>query len=396
MRAYKFRLYPNKEQEDCLTSVLTTCRHTYNQALADRIAAYKEEGRSLSYIDQIKALTSTKNEYQQQVYTQVLQNAIHRIDKTFKNFFEGRKAGRKAGFPRFKPWQRYNSFCYPQLGFKLVNGNSAISLSKIGTIKVRCHREPEGRIKTCTVVREIDQWYVVLTAETELAHMACEFPDEVIGVDVGIEKFATLSNGEMIPNPRHTKRSEARLARLQRRMARKKKGSRNRNKARIAVAKCHRRIARQRNDFLHKVSRKLANTYGTIVFEKLNIKGMVRNHCLAKHISDAAWNRLALFTSYKVESTGGKVISVDPRGTSQVCSGCGAIVLKVLGVRVHRCPHCGLVIDRDENASINIQTAGTAVSARGGRVSLLSGRGISPSLEAVTDEAGSLHPCGGW
>jgi putative transposase len=362
MRAYRFRIYPNQEQEKALENTLTTCRHLYNSALAERIAAYKESGKSLSYVEQANALSANKNDWQKQVHSQVLQDTLKRLDKSFRRFFDALKTKKRCGFPRFKPMQRYHSFCYPQSGFKLTDNRKHITLSKIGKVKVRCHREIEGKVKTCALVKDIDEWFVVLTVENPLEIMSVSQPDSVIGIDVGISAFATLSNGESIPNPRHLKRSEKQLSKLQRHLSRKKKGSNNRNKQRLRVAKCHRAIKRQRNDFLHKVSHQIATTHGTIVFEKLNIKGMMRNHKLAKHIADASWNRLIEFTTYKAESAGGVVQTVNPKGTSQICSKCGCIVKKGLSVRVHDCPHCGVVLDRDHNAALNIKDLAVGIT----------------------------------
>lgn len=388
MRAYRFRLFPNQAQGTALENTLTTCRHLYNSALNDRITTFKETGKGLSYVEQANALAANKNDWQLKVHSQVLQDTLKRLDKSFRRFFDARKQGKRCGFPRFKPVQRYQSFCYPQSGFKVSDDGKHITLSKIGTLRIKCHRAIEGKVKTCTLVKDIDQWFAVLTVEENPSVEPVLQPESIIGVDVGISKFAVLSNGEVFENPRHLKRSEKRLATLQRRLSRKKKGSRNRHKQWLQVARCHRAIKRQRNDFLHKVSHQLASTHGTIVFEKLNIKGMMRNRKLAKHIADASWNRLIELTTYKAASAGGVVQTVNPRGTSQACSKCGCVVKKDLSVRVHDCPHCGIVLDRDLNAALNIVTAGIAGSACGRLVRLPS----TSVVEAVAVESGSPIP----
>lgn len=181
---------------------------------------------------------------------------------------------------------------------------------------------------------------------------------EAIGIDLGLKSFATLSTGESIANPRFFRRQEKQLAKAQRKLSVAKKGNPECKKRRKAVAHIYERIANKRRDFAHKESRKLVNRFALIVFEKLNIKGLLKNHCLAKSISDAAWNQLVNFTQYKAENAGRKCIQVNPRNTSQMCSGCGDIVEKDLSVRVHECPACGLVLDRDHNAAINILTLG--------------------------------------
>ena len=358
MKAFKYKLEPNKTQEAALERTLVTCRYLYNAALGERIDKYKADKTSVTYVQQANALSDKKNEWQVQVHSQVLQDVLKRLDKSFKNFFTGLKSKRRVGFPRFKNERRFKSFCYPQSGFKLLD-NNRIRLSKIGDVKLKLSRPIEGKIKTCAIVKDVDQWFVVLTCETTaVAPQKNDRP--TIGVDVGISHFATMSDGSVIDNPRTLVKSQKKLAKVQKRLSRRVKGSKRRNKQRIKVAKVHRKIRRQRDDFLHKTSTALANKYGTIVFEDLNIAGMMKNHCLAKHIGDASWNKLIQLTTYKAESANGRVVLVDARGTSQRCSGCGEKVSKTLADRIHCCPHCGLVMDRDENAAVNIYTAGSA------------------------------------
>jgi putative transposase len=361
-RAFTYRLYPTKKQEAALEQTLTTCRILYNHALEHRIKEYKEHKKSVFYEDQNSILLKDKDQYDLNVHSQVLQDTLKRLDTSFKNFFrrvKQRKAGKKikVGFPRFKGRNRYKSFCYPQSGFRLTNDNRRIQLSKIGDVKLKYSRPIEEKIKTCRVIRDVDQWFVILTCEQELPAPPKSI-NPTVGVDVGIKTFAVLSDGEYFDNPRHLLKSEKKLSRTQRRLSRRVKGSKNRNKQRIEVAKVHRRIRRQRDDFLHKLSKQLVDNYGCIVFENLNIRGMLRNHKLAKHISDCAWNKLIQFTQYKAASAGVEVRLVNPRGTSQRCSGCGEVVPKTLADRVHCCPHCGLTEDRDLNAAKNICVAG--------------------------------------
>lgn len=357
MRSHKYRIYPNKQQEQALNSTLTTCRYLYNNALDQRIQHYKTTKKSLSYADQANWLVKNKNQYQKQVHSQVLQSTLKRLDKTFKNFFNGLKKKKLVGFPRFKNEQRFRSFCYPQSGFKLKSQH--IELSKIGNVRIKLSRPVEGIIKTCTVVRDIDEWFVVLTCETP-AYLGPQSTNPTVGVDVGISKFATLSDGSIVDNPRTLKHSAKKLAKEQRILSRRKKGSKRRIRQRIKVAKVHRKIRRQREDFLHKTSNWLIRNYGTICFEDLNILGMLKNHNLAKHIADASWSKLIQFTEYKAASAGVQVVLVNPKNTTQNCSGCGEKVSKTLADRIHCCPHCGLEMDRDENAARNICTAGSA------------------------------------
>lgn len=369
MISLRYRIYPNKEQESKLEATLTTCRYLYNNALAERIEKYKADKTSVSYVDQANHLSKNKNEYQSKVHSQVLQDTLKRLDKSFKRFFDGLKKGVRVGFPRFKAENRFRSFCYPQSGFRVVNDGSHIRLSKIGDVKLRLSRPVEGKVKTCIVIKDVDQWFVVLTCEQEQKKQT-QTNKPSVGIDVGIEKLATLSDGSIIENPRTLVKTQAKLAKAQRSLSKKKKGSSNRAKQRIKVAKLHRKIRRQRDDFMHKTSTYLAKTYGEIVFEDLNVKGMLKNHCLAKHISDASWNKLIQLTTYKAESAGGRVVKVDAKNTSQNCSGCGEKVSKTLADRIHCCPFCGLEMDRDLNAAINIKNrAGSArIHAQGDSV----------------------------
>ena len=354
--AYKFRMYPNRQQQAQLDVTLETCRHLYNTALADRKNCYELEGISRSYEDQAATLTLEKKEGKWQgIFSQVLQDVLRRLDKSFKAFFRRVKAGEKPGYPRFKGRGWYKSFTYPQAGFKIEG--SKLTLSKIGTIRIFKHREVEGKIKTCTIKKDLlGHWYAVLVAEIE--DVSAVEPTTTIGVDVGLKSLITTSAGESIQYPRYYIQLEEKLAAAQRSLSRKKRGSANRRKAKAKVAKISKRIQNLRDEFLHQVSRKLVDSADIIVFENLNINGMLKNHHLAKHIQDHAWGKLIQFTQGKAAKAGKVVELVDARCTSQKCSQCGIMVPKTLADRVHLCPKCGLEMDRDLNASINIRTLG--------------------------------------
>jgi putative transposase len=355
--AYKFRLYPNKQQESQLDLTLETCRHLYNVALADRKNAYEVEGISRNYEDQAAMLTAEKKDGNfKGVFSQVLQDVLRRLDKSFKAFFRRVKAGEEPGYPRFKGQGWYKSFTYPQVGFKLEG--SKLTLSKIGSIRIFKHREVEGKIKTCTIKKDkLGHWYAVLVSEIEDVPQI--EPKTAIGVDVGLKNQVATSTGETIQYPQYYVRAEALLAVAQRNLSRRKLGSSNRQKAKTKVARLHQKIQNYRDEFLHQVSRKLVDSADLIVFENLNIQGMLKNHHLAKHIQDHAWGKLIQFTRSKAAKAG-KIVelvdAVDARYTSQKCSQCGTIVPKTLAERVHHCPNCGLEMDRDINASINIVT----------------------------------------
>jgi len=356
--AYKFRMYPNKQQQAQLEVTLETCRRFYNLALADRKNAYEQEGISRGYYDQCAMLAvERKNGNFKGIYAHCLMDVLKRLDKSFKAFFRRVKAGEKPGYPRFKGRGWYKSFTYPdsEVGYRLEG--SKLTLSKIGSIRIFKHREVEGKIKTCTVKRDgMGRWFAILT--TEIDDVPKIEPKTAVGVDVGLKSLITLSTGEAVEYPRYYVKAEKKLAAAQRRLSRKKKGSANRAKAKVKVAKLHRRVQNLRDEFLHQTSRRLVDSADLIVFENLNINGMLKNHSLAKHIQDHAWGKLIRFTQSKAEKAGKVVELVDARYTSQKCHQCGIMVPKTLADRTHKCPHCGLEMDRDLNASMNILTRG--------------------------------------
>jgi len=359
--AYQYRLHLTKGQQRLLEEQLEECRWVYNQTLAARRDAWEQHQKTLGLYDTQAMLPDWKavRKSLKLVHSQVLQNVQVRVDLAFKAFFRRLKAGeRDAGYPRFKGGGRYDSMTYPQYGNGArLEGNKLI-LSKIGQVALNLHRPVEGRIKTVTLRRSsTGKWFVAFAVEK-----ACEQPSDVpeaaVGVDVGLEKFATLSTGEKVANPRFFRRDEGDLARAQRRLSEQAKGTPERAKRRKVVARIHERIANRRKNFAHQISRKLVKRFGVIVFEDLSITRMLKKHCLAKSIADAAWGQLATYTRYKAEEAGRRYIEIDPRGTSQHCSRCGAVVKKSLSIRVHQCPHCGLEIDRDLNAAYNILRLG--------------------------------------
>jgi putative transposase len=363
-----------------LDLTLETCRYLYNLALADRKNAYEVEGISRTYEDQAAILTiEKKNGNFKGVFSQVLQDVLRRLDKSFKAFFRRVKAGEEPGYPRFKGQGWYKSFTYPQAGFKLEG--SKLTLSKIGSIRTFKHREVEGKIKTCTIKKDkLGHWYAILASEIEDVPQI--EPKTAIGVDVGLKSLVALSTGETIQYPRYYVKAEQKLAVAQRDLSRKKKGSSNRQKAKNKVARLHQKIQNHRDEFLHQVSRKIADSADLIVFENLNIQGMLKNHHLAKHIQDHAWGKLIQFTQSKAAKAGKVVELVDARYTSRKCSQCGIMVPKTLAERAHRCPNCGLEMDRDINASINIVTLG------------LRGLANSAELTGVPDRNLEHRACG--
>ena len=344
----KFRLYPTKTQARLIGDTMETCRLLYNDLLDDRIRT------GAGAFEQKRALTACRKDdrFLMAVHSQVLQDVVFRLDKAYGAFHAG-----LSNYPRFKRKGRYNSFRYPQLGgFRIVGRR--LRLSKIGLVKVKLHRSIEGTAKTCTIIRDVDRWYACISCEIGLPRTVEPKGEGSVGVDLGVVKLATLSDGWASENPRCLANSVVRIASLSKSLSRKKNGSANREKAKILLTKAWRKVRNQRLDVTHKVSHKLASEYSTIVFEDLKVPNMVKNHNLASAIMDAAWGQLRRLTAYKAEGRGGRVILVDPSGTSQKCSGCERVVPKQLDERTHTCPNCGLVLDRDVNAARNILAAG--------------------------------------
>ena len=356
-KTHKYRIYPTKRQIRILKNWLEECKWLYNKLLEERRNSWEKEKKSIGYIEQCRQLPKLKSERPslKQVYSQVLQDVVARVDNAFKGFFRRVKNGEKPGYPRFKKGNRYHSVTYPQFGFKIENNK--LHLAKIGDIKVKFHRPIVGKIKTCTVIRKpTGKWYVCFSCECESKPLPKS--KQVVGIDVGIESFAALSTGEKIPNPHFFKKEEKALTKAQRKLSKITKGTPEYRRAKKVVARIHERISFKRYNFVHQLARKIVNKFGVICVEKLKIKNMMQNGHLAKSIADVSWGEFIRVLSYKAEEAGRKFIRVKPNNTSQLCSRCHLLVPKDLGVRVHCCPYCGLVIDRDLNSAFNILSLG--------------------------------------
>jgi putative transposase len=359
LKTYRYRLKPTKSQVTILERQLELCRFVYNDTLAYRKNAWELEQRTVKRFETQDRLPQLKLEVPElkDVYSLVLQNVALRVELAFKAFFRRAKAGDEPGYPRFKGKSGYDSITYPQSGFEL--NSEMLHLSKIGDIKIKLHRPIEGKIKTCTIRRmPTGKWFACFSVEMGDIPRPPWKDGSVVGIDVGLASFATLSNGEKIANPRFFRVEEKALAKAQRRLSKTPKGTPERKMTLKVVERVHERIANRRNDFANKVSRQLVDRFGAIVFEDLDIKNMLKNHCLAKSISDVAWNMLVKATESKAAYAGSKVVLVDPRQTSQMCSRCGLIVEKDLSERIHSCSECGLTMDQDLNAAINILRLG--------------------------------------
>jgi len=359
-KTYKYRLYPTNAQQEILEEQLSLCRWLYNHFLEERRVLYEKNETKTTGYDQIKKIPELKKVKPElkKVYSQTLQDAVRRLDKAFQNFFRRVKENKngkkqKPGYPRFKGYWRYDSFVYPQSGFQLKNNK--LNLSKIGSIKIKLHREIEGDIQTLTIRRtKTNKWYACFSVEILKESPKKKEVQNIVSIDVGLDNFLTTNQGEKINNPRYLIQSEEKLSQIQRWHSRKKLKSSNRSKSRLGIAKLHEKITNQRQDFLHKLSNKLIKSFQLIAFEKLDINGMLKNRYLARSISDASWNKFLQMLTYKAAEAGVWAVEVNSKKTSQLCSGCGNIVPKSLAVRKHKCPQCGLVIDRDINAARNI------------------------------------------
>jgi putative transposase len=342
---------------------LYLCRWLYNTALEQRILAYRQNKKQISCYNQHKQLPELKEYFPEysEVGSQVLQDVIERLDKAYANFFRRVKNGTsKVGFPRFRGEDRYDSFTLKQYGWRL-DGKYLI-ISNLGRFKIRLSRPIDGDIKTITIKRESSKWYACFSCDNVPEKKLSKL-DNSVGLDVGIKSFLVDSDGVIIDNPKYSKQSEALLRVRQRILSRRNKGSNRRKDARILVSKVHEKIKNQRNDFLHKLANQYIKSYGTLIFEDLNIEGMVQNHCLAKSISDASWGKFYELCAYKAEEAGRQIIRINRwEPTSKKCSQCGAINHDLkLSDRIWVCKVCGAVHDRDYNGAKNINAAGQAV-----------------------------------
>jgi len=366
LKTYRYRIYPNNRQKQIIDQTIELCRYLYNCGLEHRILAYRQRRASVYAYQQINELPGIKEVFPdyKNIYSQVLQDVLRRLDKTFSSFFRRVKTGEKPGFPRYKGENRYHSFTYPQPQENMIPANGKVYLPKIGKVKIKLHREIPGNIKTVTVTRRNGKYYACFTVEVE--SVLLPKTGRTVGIDVGVSAFVATSDGLLVQSPQTYRKAEKSLKTLQREVSRRKKGSNRRRKSVQKLASVHEKIANQRKDIAHKTARYLVNNYDLIAHEDLQIKNMVKNHHLAKSIQDSGWGMFFDILAYKAEEAGKQVVKVNPHNTSQICSGCGHIVKKTLAVRIHKCPHCGLELDRDINAARNILAAALSITGLDG------------------------------
>ena len=375
-RAYRFRIYPDARRQMEIDERITLAHRLYNKILKNARSEYQKDAKS-------KLNRSTLNRYMKdamrenkdllKLYSQTRQDIFIRVQKSYQNFFRRvrqKKQGRKikAGFPRFKSRDRYHSLTYPQdngaFAIERKNKSSMLRVSRIGRMKIELHNDMEGKIKTLTLKKEAGRYYAIFTASKEIESPKVEDTNPV-GIDLGLNSFITLSDGSKTQKPKFIQERQKRLAKWQRMISKRKKGSKRREKAKLKLERGWSRINNQSNDYLHRLSTKLVNSgYTSFAVEKLDIQNMMKNHNLAGAINSASWNRFIQMLSYKAESAGLKVIPVSPQNTSKTCSNCGSIQDMPLSERTYVCNRCGMRKDRDVNAAINILKRATP--GRGG------------------------------
>ena len=359
-RTYRYRLYPTHAQDVALHAQVDEACRLYNGALQERRDAWRQARRSVGYYEQANQLRAIRADGSLSLANfSACQDVLRRVDKTFRAFFTRIKAGQKAGYPRFKPRQRYDSLTFPSYGDGCrLRENSRLYLQGIGNLKVKLHRPVGGRIKTVTVTRNAGTWYALFSCEVEPSPLPSS--DEAVGIDVGLTTFAVLSDGSEIANPRYARTAAAGVRRAQRKVARRTKGSNGRRKAVVLLQKAHARVANQRNDFHHKAARAVVARFGLIAVEALNVKGLAGS-MLARSVHDAGWRMFLARLDEKAESAARQIVRVHPNGTTQRCSECQAVVPKTLSQRWHDCPACGLSLSRDQNAARDILRLGLSL-----------------------------------
>jgi putative transposase len=362
LKTVKVRIYPTEQQKEQLARAFGSTRWLWNRFLALTNQTYKNTGKGLSRYDLQSQLPSLKKEYQwlRETYSQCLQVVCLNLSRAFINFFE-----KRSQFPRFKSKHGKQSLSYPQ-NVKILE--NVIKFPKLGEIYAKIHRPVEGKVKTVTISKnKAEQYYVSILLEDGKQLPQQTAKGKVLGIDMGLTDFCITSDGSKYANPRWIDRHEGNLIRKQQALSRKQKGSKNRDQARLKVAKVHNRISRCREDFHHKLSRKIVNENQVICVENLNIKGMVKNHCLAKSISQVGWGSFMTMLKYKAEQEGKVYLEIERFfPSSKTCSNCLNIVDSLpLDIRVWTCDSCGTKHERDLNAAINIRDEGMRIISSG-------------------------------
>ena len=357
---FKYRLLPNKVQHKVLATLCESQCQLYNAALEERIGCYQKTGKTLNGFDQCKSLTEWRSDDPEAaaIPCNLQRWTIGQLDNAFDAFFRRLKAKKgKAGFPRFKGKGRWRSFGFVEFSGIRWDGKRLRFIGMPGGLRVHLHRPLPNNvnIRSCVFKRDHKGWSICF--QIKLEALEKKSVKSAVGIDLGLKVFAYQSDGVIIPNPRIARKADKEMRRRQRAFARCKHGSNRRHKIKAQLARLHTKIVNTRTTWLHQQSARIVNQYDLIVTEDLNINSMIKNSMLARSIADASWSKFLRFLDYKAEKAGSHLIKVDPKNTSQKCSSCGELVYKSLAVRTHSCPSCGLVIDRDLNASLNILNA---------------------------------------
>jgi putative transposase len=358
-KSFKYRLYPNRLQATALAARLESHRTLYNCALEHRRWSW-ERGVAVSYYDQSAELKDIRREDEGLAACNFssCQATLRRLHRSFNAFFRRVKAGEKAGYPRFKGRDRFDTVDFPSHGDGCRFSGSRVTFQGVGSVKVKYHRPTEGMIKTVSFKREAGRWYVVVSCDLgDAPPLVTDRP--AVGIDLGLTSFLVTSDGETVEPPRFARRNGAKLRRAQRALSRCQRGSKRRKAVKLRIARCHAKVANQRRDFHHKTAQTLTDRYGVVCVEDLNVRGIARSR-LAKSAHDAGWAQFVAILAAKAEGAGVQVIAVDPRNTTQVCSDCGCLPDVPLGLsdRVYHCASCGYVGNRDENAARNVLRRG--------------------------------------
>lgn len=367
IRSFRYPLKPTKAQEAILESWLGRCQRLYNAALEQRITAWRMSGKGVSLYDQFKELTELRRCDRDYAETpcDILRDPLRRLDRAYKAFFRRVKAGEKPGFPRFRSRDRYDALAFPAGTGDRHPSRGSVFVPLLGLVKFHEYREREGEIKEVRIKRTAKRWWVVFVCDIGAAPEKREINlDRIVGIDLGLYSFVTLSNGEKVENPRYFRKGQDVIARRSRALQTKKKGSASWCRAKRLLGRAHEHVRNQRLDFARKLAAILFSRFDVVVHEDLNVQEMAssqdKGKGLRKSIHDAAWSCFISVLVSKAECAGTYTIGVDPRGTTQRCSGCDKVVRKDLGDRIHECV-CGLRIDRDWNAALNIVALGKSV-----------------------------------